>query len=90
MTAALPRTSLHWTTSTPPAGLVALAAVWGRDLPRVLVGLLALVLAGAVLAAVHHAEVVAHRVDEPGRATRLQGSTHLVLLAAFLFLAVSP
>ncbi|GAB3432690.1 calcium:cation antiporter [Actinophytocola sediminis] len=26
----------------------------------------------------------------PGRATRLQGSVHLVLLAAFLFLAVSP
>ncbi len=26
----------------------------------------------------------------PGRATRLQGSPHLVLLAAFLFLAVSP
>jgi Ca2+:H+ antiporter len=26
----------------------------------------------------------------PGRATRLQGAVHLVLLAAFLFLAVSP
>jgi Ca2+:H+ antiporter len=26
----------------------------------------------------------------PGRATRLQGGVHLVLLAAFLFLAVSP
>jgi Ca2+:H+ antiporter len=26
----------------------------------------------------------------PGRATRLQGSVHLVLLAAFLFLAINP
>jgi Ca2+:H+ antiporter len=26
----------------------------------------------------------------PGRATRLQGSVHLVLLAAFLFLAANP
>ena len=26
----------------------------------------------------------------PGRATRLQGATHVVLFAAFLFLAVSP
>jgi len=26
----------------------------------------------------------------PGRATRLQGGVHLVLLAAFLFLSVQP
>ena len=26
----------------------------------------------------------------PGRATRLQGGVHLVLLAAFLFLSVNP
>ena len=26
----------------------------------------------------------------PGRATRLQGGIHLVLLAAFVFLAISP
>ena len=26
----------------------------------------------------------------PGRATRLQGSVHLVLFAAFIFLAISP
>ncbi|WP_425265210.1 hypothetical protein [Streptomyces regalis] len=38
---------------------------WGRDLPGAVVALVTLVLAGAVLAAVHHAEVVAHRVGEP-------------------------
>jgi hypothetical protein len=38
---------------------------WGRELSPVVVGFVTLVLAGAVLAAVHHAEVVAHRVGEP-------------------------
>lgn len=34
--------------------------------------------------------VVGVLIVVPGRATRLQGATHLVLMAAFLFLAVSP
>ncbi|RKT03141.1 Ca2+:H+ antiporter [Streptomyces sp. 3211.6] len=54
-----------WTLLVPVAALVALVLSWGRDLPGALVGLVALCLAGAVLAAVHHAEVVAHRVGEP-------------------------
>ena len=54
-----------WTTVAPPAAVLVLAAVWGRDLAPLLVGAVALVLAAAVLAAVHHAEVVAHRVGEP-------------------------
>jgi Ca2+:H+ antiporter len=54
-----------WTTSVPVLGLVMLLLTWGRALPPLLVALVALVLAGAVLAAVHHAEVVAHRVGEP-------------------------
>ena len=55
----------HWTVSVPVAAAVLLAATWGRDLPPVLVGVVAVFLGGAVLAAVHHAEVVAHRVGEP-------------------------
>src|SRR5687768_10112329 len=54
-----------WTSVAPPAAVVVLAAVWGRDLPAALVVAVAAVLAAAVLAAVHHAEVVAHRVGEP-------------------------
>ncbi|MEU3313608.1 ionic transporter y4hA [Streptomyces sp. NPDC006662] len=54
-----------WTLLVPVAALAALVLSWGRDLPGALVGLVALCLAGAVLAAVHHAEVVAHRVGEP-------------------------
>ncbi|PBC71407.1 hypothetical protein BX265_6007 [Streptomyces sp. TLI_235] len=45
--------------------LVALILTWGRSLPGPAVGVVALFLAGAVLAAVHHAEVIAHRVGEP-------------------------
>jgi Ca2+:H+ antiporter len=53
------------TIAVPLLALVVLALTWGRDLPGPLVALVALFLAGAVLAAVHHAEVVAHKVGEP-------------------------
>ncbi|MCW2959937.1 MAG: ionic transporter y4hA [Thermoleophilia bacterium] len=53
------------TAALPVVAILALAAVWGRSLaPAVEVVLIALLI-GSVLAAVHHAEVVAHRVGEP-------------------------
>jgi Ca2+:H+ antiporter len=55
----------RWTVWAPLVAVVALVLSWGRDLPLFAVVLVALCLAGAVLAAVHHAEVVAHRVGEP-------------------------
>ncbi|MFF5251715.1 calcium:proton antiporter [Streptomyces leeuwenhoekii] len=55
----------RWTTAVPVAAIVLLVLTWGRDLPGAVVALATLVLAAAVLAAVHHAEVVAHRVGEP-------------------------
>ncbi|MEU5094178.1 ionic transporter y4hA [Streptomyces sp. NPDC020996] len=55
----------RWTSLVPVLAVVLLALTWGRELPGALVALVTLVLAGAVLAAVHHAEVVAHRVGEP-------------------------
>ncbi|MFE0250378.1 calcium:proton antiporter [Streptomyces sp. NPDC059010] len=54
-----------WTYLVPVLAVFLLAFTWGRDLPGALVALVTLILAGAVLAAVHHAEVVAHRVGEP-------------------------
>ncbi|PUA82416.1 calcium:proton antiporter [Nocardioides currus] len=54
-----------WTTVTPILAALLLAATWGRHPGGVVVVLVALFLIGAVLAAVHHAEVVAHRVGEP-------------------------
>lgn len=56
---------VSWTVVAPLLALVALALTWGEEIGA-LAGLLeAVLLAGAVLAAVHHAEVVAHRVGEP-------------------------
>lgn len=54
-----------WTTLVPVMAMVVLATAWGREVAGVLVVLVTVLLAGAVLAAVHHAEVVAHRVGEP-------------------------
>ncbi|MFG2499616.1 calcium:proton antiporter [Streptomyces sp. NPDC048441] len=55
----------QWTAAVPVLAVVLLAFTWGRDVPGAVVALVTLVLAGAVLAAVHHAEVIAHRVGEP-------------------------
>lgn len=55
----------QWTAAVPVLAVVLLAFTWGRDLPGAVVAVVTLVLAGAVLAAVHHAEVIAHRVGEP-------------------------
>jgi Ca2+:H+ antiporter len=55
----------RWTSVVPVLAVVALVIGWGRALPPAVVVLVAAFLAGAVLAAVHHAEVVAHRVGEP-------------------------
>jgi Ca2+:H+ antiporter len=56
---------VEWTLVAPLLALVALAAVWGREIAGVVVAVVAVLLIAAVLAAVHHAEVVAHRVGEP-------------------------
>lgn len=53
------------TTWVPLLALAVLALGWDRDLPGPAVAVVGLCLVGAVLSAVHHAEVVAHRVGEP-------------------------
>ncbi|KQX81930.1 MULTISPECIES: calcium:proton antiporter [unclassified Streptomyces] len=65
MIARLRSVTTRWTALVPVLAVVLLALTWGRDLPGAVVVVVTLVLAGAVLAAVHHAEVVAHRVGEP-------------------------
>ena len=62
---------------------IAIASIWLEGPPELGLGptqmvLLALTVVVGVLTVV------------PGRATRLQGVVHLVLLAGFLFLAVNP
>lgn len=56
---------ITWTGVMPWLSLVALGATWGRSLSALVAALVGVLLCGAVLAAVHHAEVVAHRVGEP-------------------------
>lgn len=65
MTARLRSLAVRWTTLVPVFAVVLLILTWGRELPGWTVVLVTAVLAGSVLAAVHHAEVVAHRVGEP-------------------------
>ena len=54
-----------WTTVAPILAIVALVPAWFAHPEGIVLGALALLLVAAVLAAVHHAEVVAHRVGEP-------------------------
>jgi Ca2+:H+ antiporter len=54
-----------WTTVAPLLAIVALVPAWFAHPGGIVLGVLAVLLVGAVLAAVHHAEVVAHRIGEP-------------------------
>jgi Ca2+:H+ antiporter len=56
---------VSWTAVAPLIALVALVFTWGQDIGPVVGLVAAVLLGGAVLAAVQHAEVVAHRVGEP-------------------------
>ena len=56
---------VRWQELLPFVGLVALGATWLVPMSGPFAVLCALVLLGAVFSAVHHAEVVAHRVGEP-------------------------
>lgn len=56
----------RWTTLVPPIVLVALVVAWVTHPEEPIgVGLVAVFLVAAVIAAVHHADVVAHRVGDP-------------------------
>ncbi|MFC8502820.1 calcium:proton antiporter [Pedococcus sp. NPDC057267] len=80
---------LTWTTLAPPLALVALALTWGRHLGALPVVLVAVVLGLAVLAAVHHAEVVAHRVGEPFGSLVLAVAVTIIEVALIVTLMVS-
>jgi Ca2+:H+ antiporter len=54
-----------WTTAVPVLAVLMLIGTWGREPAAVVLVIAGGLLAGSVLAAVHHAEVVAHRVGEP-------------------------
>jgi Ca2+:H+ antiporter len=55
----------RWTILGPVIGLLLLVATWGSHPPTVLLVIVGVFLAASVLGAVHHAEIIAHRVGEP-------------------------
>ncbi|MBV2357711.1 ionic transporter y4hA [Streptomyces sp. J2-1] len=80
--------AVRWTFVVPVLAVVLLALTWGRSLPGALVALVTLVLAGSVLAAVHHAEVVAHRVGEPFGSLVLAVAVTIIEVALIVTLMV--
>jgi Ca2+:H+ antiporter len=54
-----------WSVALPIIACLLLAAIWGRSLGWFLFSLAAAGLFACVIVAVHHAEVIAHRVGEP-------------------------
>src|SRR5689334_13806430 len=65
MSASAVRGRFQWTVAGPVGALVLLAATWNYHDGPVILSLIAVAVVGAVLAAVHHAEVIAHKVGEP-------------------------
>jgi Ca2+:H+ antiporter len=80
---------LSWTVVVPVLAMLVLAVSWGRSPGTVLVIVIALMLVGAVLAAVHHAEVVAHRVGEPFGSLVLAVAVTVIEVALIVTLMVS-
>ncbi|GAA3734143.1 calcium:proton antiporter [Plantactinospora mayteni] len=76
-------------TAFPLLAVVALIAVWGRSLPAAVEVVVVILLAGSVLAAVHHAEVVAHRVGEPFGSLILAVAVTVIEVGLIITLMVS-
>src|SRR6188472_3012576 len=89
MTRRAPWTLLPWTTVVPVVAVLALAGAWGRHPDDAVLGILSLLLVGAVLSAVHHAEVVAHRVGEPFGSLVLAVAVTVIEVALIVSLMVS-
>lgn len=80
---------LGWTVFTPPIAAVVLAVSWGTHPDPLVAGLIGIALIGAVLAGVHHAEVVAHRVGEPFGSLLLAVAVTVIEVGLIVMLMVS-
>lgn len=79
----------QWTTIVPLVSVVVLGLSWGRELNTVLVIVAAVLLGASVLAAVHHAEVVAHKVGEPFGSLVLAVAVTVIEVALILTLMLT-
>src|SRR4029450_875356 len=89
MTAEIRSYLVRWTAYVPVLAIATLILTWGRDLPPLVVALVAVFLAGSVLAAVHHAEVVAHKVGEPYGSLVLAVAVTVIEVALIVTLMIS-
>ncbi|QGN48901.1 calcium:proton antiporter [Micromonospora sp. WMMD558] len=78
-----------WTVAVPLLAVLVLTLTWNRKLAGPLVLVVAVLLAGAVLAAVHHAEVVAHKVGEPYGSLVLAVAVTVIEVALIVTLMIS-
>jgi Ca2+:H+ antiporter len=81
--------TLNWTVVVPALAVVALIATWGSKPAALVLVVVGALLVGAVLAAVHHAEVVAHRVGEPFGSLVLAVAVTVIEVALIVTLMVS-
>jgi Ca2+:H+ antiporter len=89
MTAGRLPKALSWTVLVPILAAVLLALAWGRDLPFFVQILGAFALAGAILAAVNHAEIIAHRVGEPFGSLVLAVAVTVIEVGLIVMLMIS-
>jgi Ca2+:H+ antiporter len=78
-----------WTSAVPAVAALVMAVTWGSKPGTVVLVVAGLLLAGAVLAAVHHAEVVAHRVGEPFGSLVLAVAVTVIEVALIVTLMIS-
>jgi Ca2+:H+ antiporter len=84
------RTALaRWTVWAPILALLPLPFTWGHHIGAAWIVIVAALLGASVLAAVHHAEVVAHRVGEPFGSLVLAIAVTVIEVALIVTLMVS-
>jgi Ca2+:H+ antiporter len=79
----------RWFVAVPALAFILLLLTWGQALAPLLVAGVAAVLIGAVLSAVHHAEVIAHRVGEFFGSLVLAVAVTVIEVALILTLMIS-
>ncbi|MEV0551623.1 calcium:proton antiporter [Nocardia salmonicida] len=78
-----------WTMYVPILAALVLVLSWGRSVPGLIVALVSIALVGAVLAAVYHAEIVAHRVGEPYGSLVLAVAVTVIEVALIVTMMIS-
>jgi Ca2+:H+ antiporter len=81
--------SIFWNVGVPIAACVVLALTYGQALDWLLLALVGASLVAAVFVAVHHAEVVAHRVGEPFGTLVLAMAVTVIELALIVSMMMS-